>query len=756
MEGDVTAEPEIDDAGMSAARSKVGAGAQASLDAVRRFAQRAADLLSAPVVLREAARRQVEVLDTEAAGARLREKPLSVLKDVAGRGVRLNQLERAGFRTVADVLHAPRDHLHAIPGVGPQTVHQVVQAARLAAMQVVRDTHFRFDPDQPDPDQTRLLATLAAVRAADATLSTLREPLQEFTTRTAPLAEEAERATSRLKMFFAGRAKKDAAVQALARLDAILAEPQVRALEQTVVQREAAVDPTSYPPDQLWRSYREDAASVNAVLSTVGTRRQADEGEAARGFIPEELHQQITAVPLDTGLLTATLRGYQVFGAQYAIHQERSILGDEMGLGKTVQALAVLAHLAARGQRRFLVVCPASVQINWLNETAKHSRLVAHSLHGAERDRAARRWLHEGGVAVTTFGTLSRLPAEVRKAGVAMLIVDEAHYVKNPAAARSQAVARAARDAQRALFLTGTPMENRVEEFRTLVGYLQPQVARNVDASDALAGARAFRRAVAPVYLRRNQEDVLTELPEKIEVEDWVRLSPADEQTYSDAVGARNLMQMRQAAYLSSDSAKLGRLREICEEAAEDGLKVVVFSFFLGVLKRVGRALGPTVVGTVNGSVPPALRQQLVDDFTRRSGHAVLLGQIEAGGVGINMQAASVVILTEPQWKPSTEQQAVARAHRMGQIRTVQVHRLLAKDSVDERMREIQENKTLLFDAFARRSDAKEADRRAVDTAEHRPSVLDDESVPLERRVILAEQYRLSRDSNTGRSRSTD
>ena len=90
-------------------------------------------------------------------------------------------------------------------------------------------------------------------------------------------------------------------------------------------------------------------------------------------------------------MLTATLRGYQVFGAQYAIHQERSILGDEMGLGKTIQALAALAHLAAKGQRRFLVVCPASVQINWLNETAKHTRLTAHSLHGADRDRRAAR-----------------------------------------------------------------------------------------------------------------------------------------------------------------------------------------------------------------------------------------------------------------------------------------------------------------------------------------------------------------------------
>ncbi len=184
-------------------------------------------------------------------------------------------------------------------------------------------------------------------------------------------------------------------------------------------------------------------------------------------------------------------------------------------------------------------------------------------------------------------------------------------------------------------------------------------------------------------------------------------------------------------------------LIEIVEEAAEDGMKVVVFSYFRGVLATVGRALGASVAGEINGSVPPAVRQQVVDDFTRRHGHAVLLGQIEAGGVGINMQAASVVVITEPQWKPSTENQAVARAHRMGQIRTVQVHRLLAKGSVDERMRELQENKTLLFDEFARKSDAKDADRRAVDTAEHRPAVLDDESVPLERRIILAEEHRL-------------
>jgi SNF2 family DNA or RNA helicase len=163
----------------------------------------------------------------------------------------------------------------------------------------------------------------------------------------------------------------------------------------------------------------------------------------------------------------------------------------------------------------------------------------------------------------------------------------------------------------------------------------------------------------------------------------------------------------------------------------------------------IHEALGDGVVGTITGAVPPALRQQIVDDFTNRSGHAVLLSQIEAGGVGINMQAASVVVLTEPQWKPSTEEQAIARAHRMGQVRTVQVHRLLAKDCIDERICEIQQGKRLLFDEFARKSDAKEADRRAVDTADHRPEVLDDESVPVERRVLAAERYRLGLDGTS-------
>lgn len=719
---------------------RTASGARAVLAAVQDLSTRAAALLAAPDALRKSARQQIESLKDAAVNARLREKPVNVLREVAGRGMRLGALEQAGFRSVADVLHAPEYRLDQVPGVGPQTVEDVKRAAQMVAAQVQRDVRFRFDPDRRNAAQTQILAILAAVRAADAAATELRELVPHIK----PLVAEAERAGSRLAMFFSRRSRKDSALNALAQLEAVLADGR---LQQTVEFGEPRIDPRSYPPEALWRGYANDAAGVNAVLSTVVGSDTGQDDDAARGFVPEELWQQISATPLNTSQLTATLRGYQAFGAQYAIHRQRAILGDEMGLGKTIQALAACAHLAAMGQRRFLVVCPASVQINWLNETAKHSTLVGHSLHGVRvhREAAGGRWLREGGVAVTTFDTLARLPAEVREADVALLIVDEAHFVKNPDIARSQAVAAAVGGAQRTLFLTGTPMENRVEEFRTLVHYLQPAVARNVNPADAVAGAKAFRRAVAPVYLRRNQEDVLTELPDKIETEAWVQLSPDDKKAYAEAVRSTstNLMAMRQAAFLGSSSAKLERLKEIRDEAAQSEMKIVVFSYFLGALELCARELGRAVVGIITGSVPAPRRQQLVEEFSARPGHAILLSQVEAGGVGINMPAASVVVLVEPQWKPSIEDQAIARAHRMGQIRTVQVYRLLAKDSIDERIVEIQQGKRLLFDHFARRSEAKEGDARAVDPTEHRPAALDDESLSEQQRVLLAERHRL-------------
>ena len=169
--------------------------------------------------------------------------------------------------------------------------------------------------------------------------------------------------------------------------------------------------------------------------------------------------------------------------------------------------------------------------------------------------------------------------------------------------------------------------------------------------------------------------------------------------------------------------------------AAGNGRKVVVFSYFRDVLTAVARALGAqTVHGPLTGSVGPAQRQAIVDEFAAAPGHAVLLAQIEAGGVGLNLQAASVVIICEPQLKPTVEHQAVARAHRMGQVRSVQVHRLLATTGVDQRLLEMLRNKSRLFDAYARHSDVAEATPDAIDVSDG----------SLARRIVEEEQQRLA------------
>ena len=230
-----------------------------------------------------------------------------------------------------------------------------------------------------------------------------------------------------------------------------------------------------------------------------------------------------------------------------------------------------------------------------------------------------------------------------------------------------------------------------------------------------------FRRAIAPVYLRRNQDDVLSELPPRLETEEWVDLTGKDLVAYRDAVFAGNFMAMRRAAFAPGnpdDSAKLRRLLDIIEEATEDGRKVVVFSFFRDVLSIVAASLGEAAVGPITGDVPAERRQELVDEFSDRSSAAVLVAQIQAGGVGLNIQAASVVIICEPQWNPAVEEQAIARAHRLGQVRRVDVHRLLAEDSVDQRMLEIVGGKRAEFDEYARRSDLKELTPDAVDVSD--------------------------------------
>jgi SNF2 family DNA or RNA helicase len=725
-------------------KRKIGEHARSQVAHARDTLRQYDSLAAAPAQLRNAVRRHVADLAQEEVSGRLVTMRVTELKKFA-KGLRLAKLEQAGITTVADVLANTRQQLLDIPGIGAQTVDEIKAAAELLAERTVADTRPRFDPARRDPRHSRILAHLRAERAAAAAADDLREAVHRFRSRAEPYFAAADRAGSRLAMLFSRRKRKAEALAGLDALEAANAEPETRVLERDLA---AALDrsrPERWTSDELWRDYEQQAATVNTALAKI-TGADAEDAERAEDFVDAELRQAIETLPFDGSLLRTDLRFYQLFGAKYAIYQRKAIIGDEMGLGKTIQALAVAAHLAANGQHRCLVICPASVVPNWLNEIRKHTRLDAFSLHGPGREHEARRWLRHGGIAVTTFNTIDRLESLPQRARIALVVVDEAHYIKNPDAKRSKAVGGVIGRSKRALLLSGTPMENRVQEFKSLIGHLRPDLAQRVGEGDAVVGAAAFRRMVAPVYLRRNQEDVLVELPEKIEVEEWVQFTGDDAEEYREQVRRRNLMGMRRASSAMPDSAKLERLVELAEDAGAEGQKVIVFSYFLDVLKAVGERIGDRAIGPITGKVAAARRQGMIDEFARREGPAVILAQIEAGGVGLNIQAASVVVIAEPQWKPSIEQQAIARAHRMGQTRRVQVHRLLAKDGVDERVREVQEQKQLLFDHYARQSEAKSTGGMATDTGIARPAPLDDDSIPLEQRIIVAERVRLGLD----------
>ena len=456
--------------------------------------------------------------------------------------------------------------------------------------------------------------------------------------------------------------------------------------------------------EALWRDFERNSAAYYAQLDRLDRELGAAIDNSYSG-LPEELVRAVEQQPIYVDDLKATLRGYQEFGVRYILRQGNALLGDEMGLGKTVQAIAAMVSLKALGATHFMVVCPASVLVNWAREVAQFSDLPVTLIKGGDFE-ASRRWQDRGGVAVTTYESISRF-ALPQSFTFAMLIADEAHYVKNPAARRTQALLILSRKAQRTLFMTGTPLENRVDEMCFIVSCLRPDIAGEIRQMKYISAAPQFREKLAPVYLRRTRENVLSELPALIEKEQWVEMTAEEWKQYMLSVMEENFMAMRQVSWDISDvrrSSKARRLLELCREAEEDGRKIIVFSFFRQTIQKVKDLLGEKALEPITGSVSAARRQEIVDEFTAAGDGTVLICQVQAGGTGLNIQAASVIIFCEPQIKPSIENQAISRAYRMGQLRSVMVHRLLCDNTVDERILELLREKQEQFDLFAEES----------------------------------------------------
>lgn len=483
-----------------------------------------------------------------------------------------------------------------------------------------------------------------------------------------------------------------------------------------------------FSKDDILNRFHDRYADYLAIIENAVGKQAAPRGQRPfeSGKVPKEIANKVERFVLDAKHVKVTLRPYQEFGAKYILVQERTILGDEMGLGKTIEALAAISHLWEQEKKRlFLVISPAGITVNWEKEIQNRLKLPYYRFHGPDKYRLIKTWIQDGGIAIVSYNALDNLNLSsmflnIHKR-IELLVADEAHYIKNPAAKRTTAVTSLLPLAKHVCFMSGTPMENHPREFVRLIDMIRPgegarYLENKIFCDSHVKDTDQFHRMASSVYLRRNQQDVLRELPEKIEIPEWVDLSVSDHGVYTQAVKERNFMAMRRSVTIGNGqaSAKINRLDELMREHRDSGRKVLIFSFFLDVLEMVRKRLNP--IGIITGALSANERMEIVDKFQLSKGFQVLVSQIEAGGQGINLQSASVVIIMEPQFKPTTEAQAIARAHRMGQTNRVIVHRLLARNSVDERMLSILSKKKDYFERYARESYVKDASRQATDT----------------------------------------
>lgn len=616
-------------------------------------------------------------------------------------GIRVKAFREHGVRTVADVCKVSAKALQSVPGVGPAMAEKAKRNADAIRIAVGRRVRVSFDRDRRIAEQSRLLVSLTKLMHMRMYGNGAEKLYEASHSGIQIRLKVSECIGNAVTWFFTSGDKKQQALLAYDELREYVKESYAREAGEIIsgVQNLPQVS-----EEAAWDEFALNAAEFYALLFAVA--EGSTEAQSDYGGIPGKLVEAVNRTELKAEGLKADLRRYQVFGTKYILYGKRVLLGDEMGLGKTVEAIAAMNHLRLEGKSHFLVVCPLSVLVNWKREVAKFSDITVDEIYGWDRGDELNEWVEHGGAAITTYETASKIDLPNGLA-VDMLVIDEAQYIKNSETLRSRAVRHLIERSDRVLMMSGTPLENRVSEMVSLIRCLQPEIAARVQQLTGLSDAERFRVEIAPVYLRRTREQVLTELPEKEEIQEWGVLNEAEADAYKEALGTDNFMEVRRVSWNVSDwsnSTKLQRLLEITEEAEADKRKVIVFSFFRNTLRIVETALGSRAAGVIDGSMPMKGRQELLDTFRTDPAKTVLICQVVAGGVGLNVQEASVIIFCEPQLKPSMEEQAIGRAYRMGQSRKVTVHRLLIQDTVDERILAVLEGKKEEFNAFANES----------------------------------------------------
>ena len=479
-------------------------------------------------------------------------------------------------------------------------------------------------------------------------------------------------------------------------------------------------------------------AAAPLIDEAIGMDIPAERDERWRQTI-ERLNHWDAHPPEPPEALQAELRDYQVAGYQWLSKLSQWGLGgclaDDMGLGKTVQTLGILLDRADKGAT--LIVAPTSVGINWVRETERFApSLKPHLYREHDRDHLIQT-AGPGQLIITSYQLLQRDIERVASRSWATLVLDEAQYIKNFQTKTNQAVRRL--DVDWCVALSGTPLENHLGELWSLMRVLSPGLLGSWDRFRQRFGEpierdknrerlKALSHVVRPFILRRTKQEVLRELPPRTEVVLTAELSPAERKRYDaarlaalDELTSKKtgdneqqhrirvlawLTRLRQLACHPSlvdprwtkSSAKLDLFLETVAELRDNNHRALVFSQFVQHLSLLRAALDKQGIKYqyLDGSTPPIKRQEAVDAFQAGHGDLFLIS-LKAGGTGLNLTAADYVLHLDPWWNPAVEDQATDRAHRIGQLRPVTVYRLVAKDTIEEQILSMHEDKRELL-----------------------------------------------------------
>jgi superfamily II DNA or RNA helicase len=450
----------------------------------------------------------------------------------------------------------------------------------------------------------------------------------------------------------------------------------------------------------------------------------------------KQLVEQLEQGRLKLDLLKVPLYPYQMRGALFAAYRGRCILGDDMGLGKTVQTLAAVELLAReRGIERVLVVAPASVKYQWEGEIRKFTDRPVQVIEGPNKARRSQ-YTQPTFYRLINYEQVLRDLDELNAWHPDLIVLDEAQRIKNWESKISRAVKKLR--SRYALVLTGTPLENKLEELFSIVQFVDDRRLgpafqfisehRMEDEQGKLLGYRnldRLREKLEPILLRRTRAEVLNQLPERTDNTVYVELSDAQRGPYTDQ--QTTLVRLVHKKYLTEIDRRrilccLANMRMVCdstflldkqtnvspklEEFAErmrelvlEGPhKVVVFSQWEMMVRKAAEVLDRLHIGhaILHGGVPGKDRRALLDRFREEPQCRVFLST-DAGGTGLNLQVADTVINLELPWNPAVLEQRIARVHRMGQHRPVQVINLVTRGTIEERVVKTVEQKRELF-----------------------------------------------------------